>query len=315
VTIRTFQPGDEVAQAEIYNDRASGLPGYKPATPDDVRRRSRARDFDPAARLLAVEGDRVVGYATIQPGGRVSYPWCRAGAESHAEPLFAAALAELAHRGAPRASAAYHKDWTRQADFFLAHGFTRAREMVNFALGLTDMPTTINRSSLPLTPLSSHDVPALQAMAPRLWGDRTPAQLAKDLFANPHVPPDSYFAIRGRSDNQLFAAAVLVRDPTFGDPDAVDPWQPCFRLGAFGTEGQTHKRVDGLFSFAAADHQAMPFGLSLMTHAAAAVDAADGHAIAAQCPSDQPHLLHFYQSHFRRQGHFPVFERALVRES
>jgi hypothetical protein len=34
--------------------------------------------------------------------------------------------------------------------------------------------------------------------------------------------------------------------------------------------------------------------------------------VAAQVPSDVPHLLMFYQSHFRRQGSFPVYEKSLA---
>jgi hypothetical protein len=33
--------------------------------------------------------------------------------------------------------------------------------------------------------------------------------------------------------------------------------------------------------------------------------------LAAQVPSDVPHLLRFYQQYFRRQGGFPVFDREL----
>ncbi len=313
MTIRTFQPGDEVAQAEIYNVSAAALPGFKPATPDDIRRRTRVRDFDPSARFFAVEGGRVIGYAAIQPGGRVSYPWCLPGEEASAEPLFTAVIDQLKRRGVARAIAAYHKDWSDQANFFLAHGFELAREMVNYVVTLTEMPTTISRTSLPLTPLIPADLPALRGLNPSLWADKSDRQLEQELFGNPQVPMASYLAVRARSDNQLLAAAVLIDDPTFADPTAIDPWQPCFRLGAFGTEGQAHKRVNGLFSFvAAATHQALPFGLDLMAHAAAIVDANDGHSLAAQCPSDQPHLLRFYQTHFHRQGHFPVFERTLV---
>jgi hypothetical protein len=34
-------------------------------------------------------------------------------------------------------------------------------------------------------------------------------------------------------------------------------------------------------------------------------------AFAAQVASNVPHLLRFYQNYFRRQGSFPVYERAL----
>ena len=33
--------------------------------------------------------------------------------------------------------------------------------------------------------------------------------------------------------------------------------------------------------------------------------------LAAQVPSDAPHLLRFYQRLFRRQGSFPILERTL----
>ena len=33
--------------------------------------------------------------------------------------------------------------------------------------------------------------------------------------------------------------------------------------------------------------------------------------VSAQAPTDVPHLFHFYQSYFRRQGSFPVYERVL----
>jgi hypothetical protein len=49
--------------------------------------------------------------------------------------------------------------------------------------------------------------------------------------------------------------------------------------------------------------------MDLMGHAAALLDGTTAHAVAAQVPSDQKHLLAFYQGHFRRQGSFPVYER------
>src|SRR5688500_9180510 len=106
MTIRTSQPGDEAAQVGLYNEAAGELPKFKPATLDGVRRRSRAADFDPGARFFAVEDGQAVGYATFQPNGRVSYPWCRKGHERHAGPLFEAALQEMRRRGLTAAFAA-----------------------------------------------------------------------------------------------------------------------------------------------------------------------------------------------------------------
>jgi hypothetical protein len=49
-----------------------------------------------------------------------------------------------------------------------------------------------------------------------------------------------------------------------------------------------------------------------MGHAARLLDASDLATLAAQVPSDVPHLARFYQQYFRRQGSFPVFERRLA---
>ena len=94
--------------------------------PDDVRKRTRARGFDPASRIIASEAGKVVGYCTFHTDGRVSYPWCKPGHEHHAEPLFTAALDGLKSRGIRRVYAAYHRDWPAPAEFFAAHGMPKA---------------------------------------------------------------------------------------------------------------------------------------------------------------------------------------------
>ena len=87
---------------------------------------------------------------------------------------------------------------------------------------------------------------------------------------------------------------------------------PCFRLGAFGTEGMQTKRINGLFSFlCASDRDVNPLALDLMHHATVRLEESDAGSLAAQVPSDAPHLLQFYQRYFRRQASFPVFEKTL----
>ncbi len=73
MSIRTYQPGDEVGQAAIYNAAAGALPGFKIAHPEEMLRRTRARDFDPKARTFAVEDGCVVGYCVFQPNGPVGF--------------------------------------------------------------------------------------------------------------------------------------------------------------------------------------------------------------------------------------------------
>ena len=85
MTIRSYRPGDEQAQAAIYNEAAADLPKFKPASVEDVRRRCRAKDFDPATRLYAEVNGQIVGYVTFQPNGRIGFPWCKKGHEEQAE--------------------------------------------------------------------------------------------------------------------------------------------------------------------------------------------------------------------------------------
>jgi hypothetical protein len=312
VTIRTFQPRDEAIQVAIYNEAAADLPRFKPATLDEVRRRVRATEFDAGTRFFADEGDAPVGYVSFHANGRVSYPWCRKGHEGHAEALFEAALAEMRRRGMASAFAAYRADWSPQRDFFLAQGFRQAREMVSFLLDLTDMPTPGARAGNSVEPMRPDDVPAVLALGQGVVRCRTPEQLAAHLFDNLHFGGDSAFVIRAQADGPPIAASLLVTDPAYGDARAVDANMPCFRLGAFGTEGMQWKRLNGVFSLLTRPGADVnPLGLEMLAHAAACLSQTELGTLAAQVPSDAPHLLRFYQQIWRRQGAFPVFERAL----
>src|SRR5437879_158263 len=111
MTIRAYQGGDEVAQVRIYNESAAALPKFKPATVDEVRRRMRGPDFDPSSRFYAVADGRPVGYATFQPNGRVSFPWCLEGHEQFTGPLLDHVLEVMRQQGLRRAWAAYRTDW------------------------------------------------------------------------------------------------------------------------------------------------------------------------------------------------------------
>jgi hypothetical protein len=312
MTIRTFAPGDEGAQVGIYNEAAAPLPKFKAATLDEVRRRTHTPDFDPATRFFAEEKGQVVGYATYQPNGRVSFPWCRSGYEQCADPLLEAALDALKVRKVPVAFAAYRTDWTPQRDFFLRHGFQPAREMVNYVMDFAEMPTPSGRPSNQITPLAIEDVPAVLALGAGVLRTKTVADLEAHLFRNPWFSPDALFAHRGRADGPPLAVGLVIGDAAYAHPKQVDAAMPCFRLGAFGTEGLTTKRIKGLFSFLAApDQNAGPLALDLLTYAAMKLEATDLDTFAAQVPSDAAVPARFYKQYFRRQASFPVFERAL----
>jgi hypothetical protein len=311
VNIRTFQPGDEVTQAAIYNVAAHPLPGFKPATADDVRKRTRGRGFDPAARFYAVEGAQTVGYCTFEPEqGRVSHPWCKKGFEAAAEPLFEAALRAARDRGLTRLFAAYRRDWEPVQQFFADRGFGVAREVVNYWADPVDLPTLVNRGKLPISRLRREDVPAVAEMGKGLI--RLPAdKLETYLFANPYFPAEAFLVLRS-PDGAPRAVAVGLESATYANVKKIDPLAPCFRLGAFGTEGLNTKRVNGLFSFMVANPQdTLTAGLALLAEASLEMTEGTVAALAAQCPSDVPHLVNFYARYFKEQGRFPVLERAL----
>jgi hypothetical protein len=312
MTIRTFQPGDEAHLVGIYNEAAGILPRFKVATLDEMRRRCRAPDFDPATRLFALDGERVVGYATFHANGRVSFPWCRVGHEHRAEELHQAVLDAMRARNLKRAFAAYRADWPVPRDFFLSHGFLHARDMVNFVVDLADLPTPAARRSSPIVPLRPEDVPAVLDLAPEALRTDSAALLERHLFHNAYFRPDALFCLRSRTDGTPAGAGILVEDSAYADPMQVDAAMPCFRLGAFGAEGMQTKRINGLFSFLGkAGRDVNALGLDLLGYAAAKLRSTSPESLAAQVPSDVPHLLRFYQQYFRRQGSFPVFERDL----
>lgn len=312
MNIRHFQSGDEAIQAEIYNAAAGALPHFKPATSVEVHRRTRTRDFDPTTRFYAQVDGKVVGYAMFQPNGRVSYPWCLSGHESCAEPLFERVIQAMRERGVHRAFAAYRPDWVRVHDFFRAHGFHQAREVMNFVIDLVDMPTPSARVTT-LSPVTHEDMPAICAMCPEALRLHSPAELEKHLLRNPLFSEQSVFALRSRSDNTPVGVGVLIVEPTFANPRAVDPNMPCYRLGAFGSENMATKRINGLFSFLARrDANVYSIGMDLMAQAALRLrDDQDLDCLAGQVGSDAPSLLAFYERNFRFQGKFPVFEREI----
>src|SRR5262249_39818205 len=158
------------------------------------------------------------------------------------------------------------------------------------------------------------DVPALFALAPHVLRVTTPAALEQHLFENPYFTPDAVYVLRGRTEETPLAAAVLVTNPTYADPRGLYAAMPCFRLGAFGTETMTTKRINVVFSFLAPNTPNIGvLGLDLLSHVAYRLqDTDDVSFVAAQVPSDAPHLLGVYQRTFRHQASFPVYERELV---
>ena len=307
--IRNFQPGDEEKQAAIWNAAAAGLPGFKPTTVAEVRRRTSAKDFDPGTRFYALADGAVVGYCALQANGRIGYPWCLPG-QNAAEALLEAAVNSCKARGIAKLFTAYRADWTAQSAFFEKNGFHKAREMVNFAQGIVDLPTMVVHRGLNITPIHPADIPAVAALAPSVL--RLPVEkLEQEWFHNPYYPSDSLFALR-RSDGTIQGAGIMINNVEYANPLQIDVHAPCFRLGAFGTEGMSTKRVNGLFSLLVRDDRdALAIALDMLSYVIGKLEEETIEVLAAQVPSDAKHLLGFYQRSFRKQGAFPIYERAL----
>lgn len=308
--IRSYQPDDEVAQVAIYNAAAASLPGFKPATADEVARRYRAVDADPAARFYAVEGGAVVGYAVFNPNGRISYPWCLPAAQSARRPLLDAVLDAMRSRGHHDAWAAYRDDWGPVLSFLRGHGFGEARAMINYVADLAHLPDTPVPADRLIRPWGPGEFSQVVALGRGIFASDDRAAPGRFSWDDPPFDASSLFATTHATDPGTLLGAALLIGSGFADPTKVDGAMPCFRLGAMGTEGQRHKRVSGLFSCVFADETA---GEVLIAEAVRRLGRAGLTHLAAQAPSDHPALVAFYNRFLRRQGSFPILKKGLSR--
>lgn len=314
VKIRTFQPGDEQAQLKLYNSSAAAFPKFKPAMLMEIQRRVQARDFDAGTRFYAEDRSEIVAYCTFQPNGRVSFPWHSPGHQADADQLFAHVLQVMKQRGMPTAFACYRKDWPTINQYFETRGFKMAREMVNYLLHFENMPTPSSKLGSTVTAATDDDFPAIFALDPSVFRVPSAEALKQAIWKNPYIERRSVFVLRNRGDGSPIAAGMFIIDPTYADPRVLDADMPCFRLGAFGTEGMTTKRVKGLFSFVTKpERNLFSVGMDMLGHAANLLrDEDEIMCYTAQVASDATALHSFYQRVFERQGSFPVYEMALA---
>jgi hypothetical protein len=253
-----------------------------------------------------------VGYAGFHPNGRVSYPWCRKGHEVAAQPLFDRVRQAMKERGLSRAFTAYRADWPTQQEFFQMNGFQVRREMINFVLDRVEMPTPAARPSNNIGSATPGDIPAILELGANVLQQKGRASLEQYLFHNMYFPADSVFVLRQDAGGPPLAVGIVIANPAYANPRQVDAAMPCFRLGAFGTEGMSTKRLNGLFSFLTADTpDAHALALDLMGYAAGQLRDSEVETLAAQVPSDAGHLLDFYKQYFQRQASFPILERSI----
>jgi hypothetical protein len=308
--IRNCLPGEAEREAAVYNAVASQLPGFQPLSTEEIRRASSGRGFDPGTRLYAEEDGKVVGVATFDPSGRVSPPWCLPGHERMGHQLLGSVLRGLADRKVTRAYVTCRADWAEQIEFFEDHDFDKVRDMVNFTQSIGDLPTMFQRPGLNVTLARADDLPAIEKLVPRLLRIHGHA-LANHLLHNNGLPTDAVYVLR-RKDGSPMGVGLLIDDESYANVETLDPRASAFWFGAFGTEGLPTKRVNGLFSFLAAPGtDALLIGQDLLWYGTSRMERNTFESLAAQVPSDAPHLVAFYERYFQKQGSFPVFEREV----
>ena len=309
--IRSYQTGDEESQARIYNAAASSLPGFKPTKPEEITRRYQSADSDPKTRYYATENGEVVGYALFSSNGRVSYPWCLPGALGLRVPLLEKVIAEMKNRGIAEAWAAYRADWPAVLDFLLGQTFSQKRSIINY---VAERSCLVMDERVPADRVVRHlernELPRLIELTPALFARVDAHALEQFFWENPFYKfPQHLLVLTDADSGEIRGVSLLVVDDRFADPTKIDSSMPCFRLGAFGTERERHKRVNGLFScvFLVENDG------DLLLNAALAADFGRSHLthLAAQAPSDSPMLCAWYDRHFQRQGSFPILSRKL----
>jgi L-amino acid N-acyltransferase YncA len=306
--IRHYQPGDERAQTEIYNQVASALPAFKPATAEEVARRYRTSDADPASKFYLVEDSEVVGYAVLNPNGRISYPWCLPRAAGARVELLQAVLDGLKQRGCRTAWATYRADWRPILDFFAQAGFRHERDMINYAGPRQRLPETLPSEAEAIAPLHANDVPLLQVLGGPLFQDLKMQDLVAFYLRNPYFQPESLFTIKRSGDGRVLGFGVAIVNAQYADPARLDAAMPCFRLGAVGTETERHKRVNGLVSCLFDSER---IGELALAEASRRFAQAGITTVAAQAASDQPMTCALYDRYLQRQGTFPILVKVL----
>lgn len=309
--IRHYQPGDERAQARVYNRAARHLLGFKPATPEEIERRYRASDPDPATKWYAVEGGQVVGYIVCNPNGRMSYPWCLPEAADARDALIDRALREVAERGLLEVWAAYRGDWNEPIVYLKSKGFRMARQMINYVTPVDRLPRDPVPEGRAIAPLSRADIPRALELGRGLLRSDDPNRIEGLYLDSAQFDPSCAFSLKRTRDGETLGIALAIVNPRFSDPTKIDAAMPCFRLGTLGTEQQRHVRVNGLFSCVFASDEAAE---ALLSEAARRFAEAGLSSAAAQARSDRPEICAFYERFFERQGSFPILVRALMND-
>ena len=176
------------------------LPASSPRPGDEVKRRTRARAFDPATRFYADEKGQVVGLLRPRTGAGADQlsRGASSGFESAAPLLFDAALQAARARGLTLALRRLSPRLGAVLRFFADNGFAHAREMINY----WSDPRRPADAWPPAASCRSTGCAARTCRRSPRWGRgiiRLPAEkLEAYFFSNPYFPAEAFLVLRDR---------------------------------------------------------------------------------------------------------------------
>ncbi len=312
-TIRSFTTGDDAARVGIFNEAAAGLPKFKPATLDEIRRRTHGRDFDPADAVLR-RGQRAAAGIRYVSDQRARFASPGAARAANASPN---RCSSASSGDEDSWSQAHLRRLSRRLDGQTTSSWPMASATrTTWSTSYWTWPTCRRLRPATAPGISAADArmtypPWLPLCRTRwalpIWRPWNATSCTTRTF-HP-MPPSS---LRGKTEGQLAAAGILIVNPAYADPTQVD----CGHA-VFPARGVRHRRNDDEahqwpVQFPDAGRPrcqpARPRPARLCLADAGDTDVS---TVAAQVSSAVPHLLRFYERYFRKQGSFPIFEREL----
>ena len=126
--IPTYQPGDEQAQARIYNTVACPLPGFKPTSAEEIWLGAAIRPWTPSRRPSSTRSRTVRWSATSFsiPTAASAIPGVLRSTRRCQTPCWRSAGAMSTRRYA-EAWTTYRADWSPVLEYFQEHGFVPSR--------------------------------------------------------------------------------------------------------------------------------------------------------------------------------------------
>ena len=202
--IRSYQTGDEHAQAGSTTRPPEFLPAFKPSTPEEIARRYKPADPDSTTRYYAIENGEVVGYAVFGSNGRVSYPWCLPGAEHPRASARNGPRRRCKSRDCPRPGPLIEATGSPVLDFLREHGFHRQADDDQLRRrGVATPRTDRLPSNRLIEPLKQEDLPQLIALEPGLFAGVNGQELRAILLEKSVLQfPGEPVRIEGRRKRQ-----------------------------------------------------------------------------------------------------------------